>query len=78
MTTIVFLQGELYTAVSWNGKYDHGVVHALGCATATHGTGQYTGDLEFIFSGYHLDRTVPDTPEPVYCLMPSLATTSFV
>ena len=37
-----------------------------------HGAEQYTGDLELIFSGYHLDRTVPKIPEPVYCLMPSL------
>ena len=37
-----------------------------------HGAEQYRGDLELIFSGYHLDRTVPKIPEPVYCLMPSL------
>ena len=37
-----------------------------------HGAEQYAEDLELIFSRYHLDKTVPEIPEPVYCLMPSL------
>ena len=29
-----------------------------------HGAEQYTGDLEFIFYGYHLDRTIPRIQRP--------------
>ena len=29
-----------------------------------HGAAQYTGDLEFIFYGYHLDRAIPIIQRP--------------
>ena len=47
-------------------------VSPMSDAFGKHGAEQYTGYLEFIFSGYHLDRTVPRIPEPVHCLVPSL------
>ena len=37
-----------------------------------HGAERYTGYLEFMFYGYHLDRAIPRIPEAVYCLTPSL------
>ena len=43
-----------------------------GALEIRHGAEQYTGYLEFIFYGHHLDRAVPRIPEAVYCLTPSL------
>ena len=40
-----------------------------------HGAEQYTGYLEFVFYGYHLDRAIPRISEAVYCLTPSLVAT---
>ena len=40
-----------------------------------HGAERYTGYLEFMFYGYHLDRAIPRIPEAVYCSTPSLLVT---
>ena len=40
--------------------------------SSKHGAEQYTGYLEIIFYGHHLDRAVPRVSEAIYCLTPSL------
>ena len=37
-----------------------------------HGVKQYTEDLAVGVYGFHLDKTIRDIPEPMYCLLPSL------
>ena len=47
-------------------KYRPGVGKSKAIATVLfrHGAAQYTGDLEIIFHGYHLDRAIPIIQRP--------------
>ena len=53
----------------------HGKPKKYHWVATRHGAEQYTGYLEFVFYGYHLDRAIPRISEAVYCLTPSLVAT---
>ena len=56
---------DSWPAVDWDAQVtdEYGSV-ATSLIYSRHGAAQYTGDLEFIFCGYHLDRAIPIIQRP--------------